>query len=144
MTYGIMFWGMGSGSNRVFILQKRAIRTLNAMNARDSCRQKFKEQNILTMPCAFALECLLYAHNNMKLSPLNSDYHDYDTRKKDLIRPPEHRLAKVSKSFICISVRLYNILPPNLKSLNTPSFKREVKKYLVGNAYYSVDEMLKH
>ena len=142
MSYGVMFWGMGSGSLRAFILQKRAIRTLLGMSPRDSCRESFKQLGILTLPSAYIYECLLYAHSNMVGTPLNSHYHNHDTRNKDLIRPIGHRLAKMSKSFICMSVRLHNKLPDDLRSLASESFPKEVKKYLVAKVFYSTDEML--
>jgi hypothetical protein len=48
----------------------------------------------------------------------------------------------MSKSFICVSVRLFNALPDGLKHLEPGLFRREVKKYLVGKEFYTIDEML--
>jgi hypothetical protein len=142
MSYGVMFWGMGSGMKRVFILQKRAVRTLLGMSPRDSCREVFKENRILTLPSLFIFECLKYAHKNLENTPQNLKFHQHDTRNKTLLRPVEHRLAKLSKSFVCMSVRLYNRLPSDLKLCNFMRFQREVKRYLVENAFYSIDDML--
>ena len=53
-----------------------------------------------------------------------------------------HRLAKLSKSFVCLSVRLFNKLPEEIKFLNDHKFRGAVKMYLVDKSFYSVDEML--
>jgi hypothetical protein len=112
------------------------------LSPRESCRSFFKEQGILTQPSVFIFECIIYAHKNIENTPLNSDHHSHDTRNKNLVRPIGHRLAKMSKSFVCMSVRLFNRLPENIKSLAAVAFRREVKKYLVDNTFYSIDEML--
>jgi hypothetical protein len=45
ITYGIIFWG----SDEVFKLQKRAIRIITNSHSRASCRDLFKELNILPL-----------------------------------------------------------------------------------------------
>jgi hypothetical protein len=42
MSYGIIFWGGSSYGNKVFILQKKAIRIMTNTRPRDSCREVFK------------------------------------------------------------------------------------------------------
>ena len=112
------------------------------MNARESCRGVFKELGILTLPSTYIFECLLYARKNLGNTPLNQDYHDYFTRFRSDVRPIKHRLAKLDKSFVCLSVRLYNKLPDSLKLTDDAVFRREVKAYLVDKSYYNIDEML--
>ena len=50
MLYGIIFWGQSSDSSKVFLLQKRVMRTMMGCGARDSCRGLFVELGILTLP----------------------------------------------------------------------------------------------
>jgi hypothetical protein len=47
MSYGIIFWGNTLYSNNIFKLQKRVIRIITNSRNRDSCRELFKELNIL-------------------------------------------------------------------------------------------------
>jgi hypothetical protein len=142
MTYGVLVWGGGADFSRAFILQKRAIRSILGMQPRDTCRNAFKDLGIITLAGAYIQECVLFARRNLTNTPLNSHHHAYETRRGDEIRPVQHRLTKMSRSFVCNSVRLYNRLPQNLKSLEDEAFRREIKSYLVEKSFYSVDEML--
>ena len=59
MTYGIMFWGNSSAAIKVFRLQKQAVRLLSdchSVSKRVSRRTKFRQLNILTLPCVHVLE----------------------------------------------------------------------------------------
>jgi hypothetical protein len=47
MSYGINFWGNSPHSNNIFKLQKRVIRIITNFRKRDSCRELFKELEIL-------------------------------------------------------------------------------------------------
>ena len=49
ITYCIIFWGNSTGSNEVFKLQKTAIRIITNTHSRTSCRNLFKELNILPL-----------------------------------------------------------------------------------------------
>jgi hypothetical protein len=50
MSYGIIFWGNSPHSLGIFKIQKRALRILMGIGYRDSCRELFKEEKILTLP----------------------------------------------------------------------------------------------
>jgi hypothetical protein len=43
LSYGIKFWGHSSNSQKLFILQKRAIRIITGHDNRTSCRPIFKQ-----------------------------------------------------------------------------------------------------
>jgi hypothetical protein len=143
MAYGVIVWGNGGDSSRVFILQKRAVRAILGLQSRDSCRNAFSDLGILTLSGLFILESIKFAKRNINDFNLNSDFHEYETRQGHLLRPIKHRLTKVSKSFVYLSVRLYNKLPQRIKSLEGESFKREAKALLVENSLYSIDEFQK-
>jgi hypothetical protein len=49
MTYRLMFWGNSSHAERVFKLQKRVIRLIKDCGYRDSCREHFRDMNILPL-----------------------------------------------------------------------------------------------
>ena len=139
MTYGVMFWGRAADSSRVFILQKRAVRTILGMHPRDSCREVFKRLGILTLAGVYIWECLLFARKNLSNTPENADFHDHNTRNKHDIRTVKHRLTKVSNSFVCLSTRLFNKLPMNVRLMVNDIYERRVKTYLVDKSYYTVD-----
>jgi hypothetical protein len=58
LRFGILFWGEWGGElyKRIFKLQKRVIRAMIGVNTSTSCKQLFKEQNILTLASLYILE----------------------------------------------------------------------------------------
>ena len=62
MSYGIIFWGQSPDSTKVFLMQKRVIRTVMGCRERDSCRRLFIELGSLTVPSSisFVFFCLYY------------------------------------------------------------------------------------
>jgi hypothetical protein len=50
LKYGLIFWGGDSKSKTFFMLQKRVIRIISRGNRLSSCRQIFKDLNLLPLP----------------------------------------------------------------------------------------------
>lgn len=67
LSYGIIFWGFSSIWKSCFILQKYAIRILNNLNYRDSCKPHFISMQILTLPSLYIYQCVLYMFNLTKV-----------------------------------------------------------------------------
>ena len=63
LNYGIIFWRNSSYSHKGFKLQRIA-RIITGSGRRDSCRDLFKNINILTLPSQyiFSLLCLVTAN----------------------------------------------------------------------------------
>jgi hypothetical protein len=55
MTYGLIFWGNLSHADKVFKLQKRVIRVIMGCSYRESCRDLFKELNMLPLKSQYTL-----------------------------------------------------------------------------------------
>ena len=66
ITYGIIFWGNSAASNEVFKLQKRAIRIIINFHNRTSCRNLFKELNILPLQSQYILSLAMYVIKNIE------------------------------------------------------------------------------
>ena len=60
MSYGIIFWGQSPDSTKVFLMQKRVIRTMMGCRGRDSCRRLFIELGILTLSSQYFFCLLLF------------------------------------------------------------------------------------
>lgn len=144
MSYAIIVWGSAASWHRVFGLQRRAVRILDKRGYRDDCRDSFKRNGILTFPCMFILECLVYVRNNLPRFQCHGDLHEHDTRNCHKLRPGFFRLTRTQKSTSCLALKFYNVLPDNLKLLPPNVFKAEVKNLLVENAFYSHEEFLQH
>nr|CAI5860145.1 unnamed protein product [Callosobruchus analis] len=67
VRYGIVMYGRCSTIQKIFIMQKRTLRIMLGMKAMDSCRGKFRSNNILTVYAIFIQECVLFLRKNESL-----------------------------------------------------------------------------
>jgi len=141
-TYAIQIWGLASEMASIFLLQKKAVRIICKLGPRDSCRQYFKELKMLTIPSAYILTLLTYAHAHRDIFNKNSHNHMYDTRQSDQLAIPYHRVKKSQHGINYVSIKLYNKLPPHIKGLEDQPFKNVVKQLLIEGGYYTLDEFL--
>ena len=73
----------------------------------------------------------VYLHFRNKLFK-NSVYHNYETRNRNLLRPPFVRLHKFSNSFLTNGIKIWNILPEKIQIVKTiDSFKIMAKNYML-------------
>ena len=142
MTYGLLVWGNAASWRDVFRLQRRAIRIIDQLQYRDDCRNSFCRLGLLTFPCLFILECVLYVRRNENSFASHADLHGYGTCQRDLLVPKFFRLSKSQKSINGISVQFYNKLPISVRKLPLQRFKFVVKKFLMQRAFYSYAEFL--
>ncbi|CAH2211370.1 jg21981 [Pararge aegeria aegeria] len=77
MSYGILLWGNAADISTIFVLQKRAVRSIYKMGPRESLRDKFKDFKIMTVYSQYIFENLMSSHFG--------DYDPHDTDKKPQI-----------------------------------------------------------
>jgi hypothetical protein len=82
MSYGIIFWGNSSSAKKVFLLQKKIIRIVTNMRQRDSCRETFKNMQIMTLYSQYThiYSVILFIVNNKHLFTPNNEIHKCYTR----------------------------------------------------------------
>lgn len=139
LSYNIIVWGQSVDTNRIFILQKRILRIIFDMGYRESCRTMFRKEGILTLTSIYIFKLLIYIHTNRNKLPISD--HQYSTRKKGDIYINKCNLTLYKKSPLYAGSYLYNKLPPNIKNFhNMNKFKAELKRFLISNCFYSLDE----
>jgi len=69
-------------TTRILRIQKRVIRSMVGVSPRTSCRQLFKEMNILTLVSLYILEVICYIRKHHQYVELNSNIHTYNTQRK--------------------------------------------------------------
>lgn len=141
LRYGVIFWGTASDANRVFIIQKYAIRVINGLSCRESCRAAFKELNILTFYATYIYEvcCFVYKHYNKFTR--NQVGHNYPTRSGSLLLPDAHRTTFYQKGIFYNGCKFFNALPDELKiASNFDSFKRGLRILLSERICYTLEE----
>ena len=143
LRYGILLWGSDSNIEKIFKIQKRAIRIITRKGPREHCRKLFQYLKCLTLPSLYILECLIYVKQNLEIIPLNKSIHGYNTRNKDNTHINSCKLTLTKKSPQNVSLTLYNKLPLEIKDEdNINKFKNKVKELLLRKAYYSTVEFL--
>jgi len=78
---GILFWRgvRGELNTRIFRIQKRVIRPMVGVSSRTSCRQLFKDLNIVTLASLYILEVICFIRKYRQSVELNSSVHTDNT-----------------------------------------------------------------
>ena len=74
ISYGIIFWGNSSYSEDIFEIQKRIIRIIMNSSRDASCRQQFKDLNILPIRSQYIYSVLLFLLKIKTNFSLNNKY----------------------------------------------------------------------
>lgn len=142
LKYGIIFWGSSSHFNRVFVIQKRILRIMTRKKYRESCRDTFRQNNILTAYGVYIYEVLLFTYKNRENLVDLTYRHDYETRNINYMYP-KHRLSNFEKSLLYTGIKMYNRLPNHVKGCgNLHTFKKSVFRFLILLEPYNMDEYL--
>lgn len=144
MSYGIMAWGGGAQAGRIFGLQRKAIRILAGLHYMEDCRYSFINLKILTFPCNYILENLVYIKNNDNRYKTHKDFHEYDTRNKENLVTMYCRLKRCQNRPDYMAIKLFNKLPTQIKEMQVKKFKETVKCFLIKKAFYNVQEYLNY
>jgi hypothetical protein len=115
MTYGVMFWGNLSHAERIFKLQKRVIRIMKGCGYRESCREHFRNMNILPLRSQYIYSLLMFVVKNKEVFDTNKDCYEINTRHNMDIHMNQVNLMKYGNGVIHMAVRIYNALPNKFK-----------------------------
>lgn len=141
IKYSIAFWGgIPKHLELIFKLQKRALRLIFGLKHRESVRNMFVTQKLLTVPCLYILTCVLLVRKYQSHLPTLGDSHQYNTRHRNWLATVPHRTSMPEQSAFYQGTIFYNRLPSELKSLDHFKFKKNMTKHLASKGYYSVTE----
>jgi len=142
MSFGIIFWGNSPHSHGIFKMQKRVFRILMGIGYRESCRELFKEEKILTLPSQYIFSLLHFVICNMNHFVPNIVHHNINIRQKNDLQVPHVHQTKYQKGVLYSGIKVFNVLPSSIKTTsNSPKkFKATLKHYLLSHSFYSVDE----
>lgn len=142
LSYGVVAWGGSRRSEEVFIAQKKIIRTMMFKNYNYSCRNLFKELNILTFFSVYILQCAIYVKKNIANYTTTAHVVDqHDLRGMDTLRLPAHRMTHSANSSYILPIKVFNHLPPHIRQIeNVNLFKRNLKVILLDGSFYSLQE----
>ena len=139
INYCNLIWGSAYKTtlDPLFKLQKKAVRLVNKSGYLDHTEPIFLSLRILTVQKVFMINCVKFIFKCITSSKFpeyrirlkkNSDISPYNTRGKNLLRPPRERLELCRNSFFVRGINLWNLLDDECKlSMNIFQFKRNVK-----------------
>jgi hypothetical protein len=142
MTYGIMFWGNSSSAERVFKIQKRAVRIMKGCGLRKSCREHFRDMNIFPLRSQYIYSLIMFVVKNRYISDTNNAHYEINTRHIMNIHMNRVNLAIYGNGVNHMAVRVFNALPNTLKDNfnDIKKFKVNLKKFLYIRSFYTLDE----
>ena len=142
LTYGLLCWGHSSILDRIFGIQRRAVRVVAGLEYRADCRTAFIDLRIMTLPSLYVFECIKYVSANKASMLHQNEVHSYGTRAGADIRLPQLRLLRSRHGRNFYGIRFYNALNANLRKLPHKQLLCKLRQILIARALYTVDEFL--
>lgn len=143
IRYGISTWGSAAHSNmeKILILQKKTLRTICRKPYLEHCKPLFIQLKILTVFSQYILETIILVKKSNTIT--RSQLHNHNTRHKNNINLPQHRLKKFSNTPTYTGSKFINLLPDKIKNiLNYNTFLKTIKQYFINRPYYSIQEYI--
>lgn len=145
LQYGVILWGNCKETKRLFILQKRALRYMARASSnptadfyyKDSCKPLFKRFKILTIPCIYIFNTIMYKVNNVTTDEVDSKY---KTRTKGNFKSDRIKLELSKKDPKYAGGKLFNALPNAIKEKKGLALQNSLKEFLIESCFYSVNE----
>jgi hypothetical protein len=139
LNFGIIFWGNQSHCEKIFKLQKKVIRIITHSRMRDSCRELFKQLEILPLYSQYFFSLSMFVVKNKHLFTTNNQIHNLHTRFKTNLHPPTAHLSKFQKGVYYSGIKIFNNLPREVKNLanDTTRFRNALRRFLLTNSFYT-------
>ena len=117
------------------------IRIITKSDSKTSCRQLFKQLEILPLQSQYILSTLLFVIKNKNLYTTNQNIHTINTRFNSDLHLPICNLTLYQKGAYFSGIMLFNHLPLSLKRLSNDIkvFKPALRRFLKQHSY-SVEE----
>ena len=130
LTYGIEAWHSAPQYliNKLFVIQKKAIRAISNLNYNDHTNIHFKNLKILKLQDVFKENIMVFFFNTLKMnmnanvSPLLSyrqNIHNYETRNRSKLNIPLLRKSQTQSAFLYQGIKEWNSLPPAVSDIKT-------------------------
>lgn len=118
------------------------MRVIAKLGFRDSCRESFKNLNLLTLPSLYMSETIRYCRNKCTVVR-GRDVHEYNTRGREILRTGQHRLQAYEALPSEVGAKLINKLPEDIRDEPSETlFERKLRRFFVQEVFYSVADFL--
>jgi hypothetical protein len=145
-SYGSILGGNFTNVNKLFILQKKIVRILSNIGARESCKEAFKKLEIMTLHFQYIFSLIIFTVYNKHLFTPNNEIHKYSTRNNSNLHLPTIHLSTFYKGPYISDAKPFNHLPRYLKLSvsDVKCFKISLKRFLYHHSFYSIKEYYEH
>ena len=117
--------------NRLFLLQKRAIRIISGASFLEHTDPLFYSNKILKINDMYNLNVGMYMYDRWN-SGVYDRQHQYETRNRNDLLPRQARLSVTQNSLSFVGPNLWNSIPVTIQSsISSSSFKCQYKKHLI-------------
>jgi len=111
LSYGIIFWARSSNVKKLFILQKKIVRIITKTGVRESCKEAFKNMEIMTLYSQYIFSLILFTVKNKHLFTSSREIHKYITRNNTDLHLPTVNVTKFYKGPYISGSKAFNHLP---------------------------------
>jgi len=119
------------------------VRIIGKVGRHISCRNLFKDLNMLPLPCLYISEVVYRVKSNWEQVKQNEEIHNHYTRQKSDFHTQFCRTTLYKSSCENAGIKLFNKLPNTIKRIERPQeFKRRLQNFLMQHVFYSVDEYM--
>ena len=135
LVYGIEIWhsALQCNRDRIFKLQKKAIRAINSLPYNDHTHDHFKSLGILKLEDLFRLKLSTCMFKN-RITGTQGDIHSHNTRGRNELILPRYNKARSQSSWMYQGIRLWNSLPQDVKNVRSVgAFKNGLKRAILDN-----------
>ena len=118
LLYGIEIWhgALLENQDRIFKLQKKAVRAINSLGYNHHTNEFFKNMEILKVNDIFKQRILIYMFKNQNFAT-HSDNHAYNTRNRQDLVVPRFNRSRTQSSYFYQGILLWNSIPSDIRSL---------------------------
>jgi hypothetical protein len=120
------------------------IRLITGLNKCESCKQKFKENRILTVTSLYVSEVLCFIKRYKGSLKQNYMLHEHNTRSKYDFRTESCNTSLYQKSVINMGIMLYKFLPKEIKKWIILIVLKKSKINFIEGIFVYARRILKH
>lgn len=136
LQYGLIIWGSDPRAEKVFKLQKKAIRIIARAKSDTHCKPLFRAFHIMSLPSLFVFVNLMFVKQNINNFQTADNVHSHVTRGAKNLRLPFFSTNKLTNGPNYWALKFFNTLPSDIKLLPEKIFKRTIKTKLMDACLY--------
>ena len=133
ITYGIEIWhgALQTNRDRIFKLQKKAVRAINSLPYNNHTHEYFKSLEILKLDDLHKLRLCTYMFKNRNAAS-HADIHSHNTRNRNNLIIPRFRRTRSQSSWMYQGICMWNSLPEQTKDISSLNvFKNNIKRTIL-------------